>query len=534
MTRILLVVALSLRAFDAAADQIARPRDFPGRQSTGSGVISGRVTAADTGVPLRRAIVAASGGMGSPREVVTDEQGRFTLRDLEPGAWQVTVSRSGYITRKLGQSRPFGKATVITMTNGRTVNVEIPLTRASAIVGRIYDEFGEPVTAARVTVLRPTMVSHRRYLEPVGESDSTDDTGAFRLHSLPAGEYYVTASARVAPIDSAIQMTMSPTYYPGTGDFAAAQKIRVPAGAETVIDFPLLPVRTARVTGFVYTSSGQPADALLSLTSDAGELGSPPGAGGVTRDDGSFLMAEIPPGRYILLAEVRANPTTISEIATASVVINGNDIEGLTLTTAKPGSLRGTIVADKSVTRRLPLQVEIAARPRRQGADPTFATSADNHFEMSTPPGPFTLDVEVPDGWAVKSLTMGGLDATELAIDVGSEQTVPVTVVLTDRMTDVSGTVFGADASGAYVVVFPADSGGWTPRRVRTVQTDARGRFRIVGLPPGQRYLAAAVRDIDEGQEDDPDFLQQLQNRATTFDLAVDGKQTLELRVLQP
>ena len=534
MTRVLLVVVLSLAAFDAAAGQIARPRDFPGRQSTGSGVITGRVTASDTGVPLRQALVSASGAMGIPREVVTDEQGRFTLRDLEPGAWQVTVSRSGYITRKFGQSRPFGRATAIAMTNGQKVNVEIPLTRASAIVGRVYDEFGEPVTAARVSVLRPRMVGHRRYLEPLGEGDSTDDTGAFRLHSLPAGEYYVIASARVAPLDSAMQTTMSPTYYPGTGDFGAAQKVRVPPAAETVIDFPLLPVRTARVSGFVFTSTGQPADALLSLTSDAGELGAPAGAGGVTRDDGSFLMAEIPPGRYTLVAEVRANPTTISEIATTSIVLNGADVEGLTVRTAKPGSLRGTVVADKGVTRRLPQQLEIAARPRRQGADATFTSTTGTTFEMTTPPGPFTLEVDVPNGWAVKSLTMGGLDATELAIDIGSEQAVPVTVVLTDRITDVSGTVVGADASGAYVVVFPADSGGWTPRRVRSVQADARGRFRIVGLPPGERYLAAAVRDIDEGQEDDPEFLQQLQSQAAAFDLAADGKQALELKVLQP
>ena len=534
MTRVLLVVVLGLAAFDAAAGQIARPRDFPGRQIAGTGVITGRVTAADTGVPLRQAVVSAAGAMGIPREVVSDDQGRFAIRDLEPGAWQVTVSRSSYITRKFGQSRPFGRATAITIANGQTVNIEIPLTRASAIVGRIYDEFGEPVTAVRVTALRPTMVRHRRYLEPIGDGDYTDDTGAFRLHSLPAGEYYVTASARVAPLDSGVQTTMSPTYYPGTGDFGAAQKIRVPPAAETVINFPLLPVRSARVSGFVFTSTGQPADALLSLTSDAGELGSLPGTGGVTRDDGSFLMAEVPPGRYTLLAEVRANATTISEIATRSIVINGTDVEGLTVTTTKPGSLRGTIVADKSAMRRLPPQIEIAARPRRQGADPTFATATDNTFEMSTPPGPFTLEIEVPNGWAVKSLTMGGLDATELAIDIGSEQAVPVTVVLTDRMTDVSGTVVGTDASSAYVVVFPADSGGWTPRRVRSVQADSRGRFRIIGLPPGERYLAAAVREIDEGQEDDPDFLQQLQNRAVPFDLAVDGKQTLELKVLQP
>jgi hypothetical protein len=535
MMRVVLTVAVMLTALDATAGQQAPrpPRDLlPGRPVTGSGVITGRVTAVDTGVPLRQAIVSASGVIGAPRETVTDDQGRFALRELEPGSWQVTVSRAGYITRAFGQSRPFGRATAITLTAGQKVNVDIPLTRASAIVGRIVDEYGEPVTAARVTVLRPTMARHQRYLEAVGEGDFTDDTGAFRLHSLPAGDYYVTASTRFAPPDSVVQTTMAPTYYPGTGDFAFAQKVRVGPAAEAVIDFPLLPVHTARVSGVVYTSNGQPAHAFLSLTADAGELGIPLGAGGITREDGTFAMADIAPGRYTLIAEVRSDPATVAEIATTNVVLNGVDVEGLTVTTARLGTLRGTIAVDTGVRRRLPEKIEIAARPRRQGADATFASVSGAAFEMPAPPGPFTLEVAVPDGWAVKSITMGGLDASELAVDIGNEQAVPVTLVLTDRMTDVSGTVGGTDAAGAYVVVFPSDSGNWTPRRVRSVQADARGRFRILGLPPGERYRAVAVKELNDGEEDDPEFLQRIQDQGTSFDLPVDGRQTLDLKVL--
>ena len=107
-------------------------------------------------------------------------------------------------------------------------------------------------------------------------------------------------------------------------------------------------------------------------------------------------------------------------------------------------------------------------------------------------------------------------------------------MLITDRVTDLSGTIGGADGSGAFVVVFPADSTQWTPRRMRSAQADARGRFRIAGLPPGQRYLAVAVKDLDPGQENDPDFLQQVQSQAATFNLAAEEKRTLDLKVLQP
>ena len=73
----------------------------------------------------------------------------------------------------------------IELTGGQRVNIDIPLTRASAIVGRVHDEFGEPVTAARVAVLRPRMVNRRRYLEPVGDGDQTDDSASW------AGAVYV-------------------------------------------------------------------------------------------------------------------------------------------------------------------------------------------------------------------------------------------------------------------------------------------------------------------------------------------------------
>ena len=500
----------------------------------GPATIAGRVTAAESDAPLRQVLVGITNALGVAREVTTDDQGRYELADVPPGGWQMTFSRAGYITRKYGQLRPFGRAAQANLSPGQRLTIDTALTRSSAIIGRIYDEYGEPVTAAHVTALRPRMVRQKRYLEPVGGGDLTDDLGAFRLHSLPPGEYFVTASLRVAPPDSVVQTTLAPTFYPGTPTMAAAQKVRLAPGADAIIDFPLLPARTARVSGTILTSSGNPADAFLNLASESTEFGATGGGGGVTRDDGSFVIADIPPGTYTLVAELRSGASPATEVGAVSVTIDGIDVSGITVTTTKPGVLRGTIVVDAGVKQKVPSVVEIASKPRRAGAQGTFVTAMNGSFEMPAPPGPFTLSVDPPVGWAVKSTMIGGFDASDLAIDIGNEQDVPVTIVVTDRLTDLSGTVTGANGTRAYVVVFPADSANWTSRYIRSTLTDARGRFRILGLPPAQRYVAVAVPDLDEGEEEDPDFLQQMQKDGQTFDLAADELRTLDLKVLQP
>ena len=130
----------------------------------------------------------------------------------------------------------------------------------------------------------------------MGAADQTDDTGAYRIFGLPPGDYYVAASLRMAPADSVVQTTYSPTYYPGTGELAEAQRIRVDLGTESTAIFPLLPVRSVTVTGTVLTSSGGPANAFLNLESESAEFGTPLGIGGVTQPDGTFTIPDVPPG----------------------------------------------------------------------------------------------------------------------------------------------------------------------------------------------------------------------------------------------
>ena len=103
MIRSALAIAVLLAAVASAAAQqpVRSPRTAPStRPAAGNAAIVGRVTTADTGVPLRQAVVSVMSPIGFPREALTDDRGQFELRDLDAGSWELTVSRNGYITRK--------------------------------------------------------------------------------------------------------------------------------------------------------------------------------------------------------------------------------------------------------------------------------------------------------------------------------------------------------------------------------------------------------------------------------------------------
>src|SRR5688572_4844777 len=170
----------------------------------GTGVIRGRVTAQDTGAPVRRAQVrGTSAGAGGGRLATTDADGRFELRDLPAGQWQLTASKPGFVTQRLGQRRPFETVAAIDLQAGQQLaSANFPLARGSAITGRLFDDFGDPVANARVQVLRSQMIEGRRRLIQTGTGDETDDTGAFRLYGLAPGEYYVAATLRAGPQDA--------------------------------------------------------------------------------------------------------------------------------------------------------------------------------------------------------------------------------------------------------------------------------------------------------------------------------------------
>ena len=547
----LVVLVFMGQPFDAAQGRRgAPPRDFQNQpQPTGTAVIRGRIVAADTSTPIRRAQVRATtaGGGRGARLVTTDSEGRFELRDLPAGRWELSAAKAGFVTLRYGQRRPFEAGRPLELATGQKLEgVDIALPRGAAITGRVFDEFGDPVAGARVQVLRYQLVQGERQLMPTANTAISDDTGAFRVYGLMPGDYYVSALLRALddPNDDA---TYAPTYFPGTGAVADAQRITIGLGQEQGnINFGLLPVRAIRITGTATDSSGAPlAGGVVALLPSDGVVRVPGLGGGGNRvgADGRFTIANVPPGNYPLMATARPARGEDVEIASMPLFAGGEDLSGIALIASRGTTLSGRVVTPAGGGATLPESVQVAVqqvRPGRGLPSRPARLAADGTFALSNLFGQGLVRVGgLPQDWTLQSVVVGGVDVTDTAIEFRADEEIRgAQITVTNRVTDVSGTVSGRDGTPVRdytVVIFPEDETKWTApsRFVRSARPDQQGLFRIRALPPNGRYLAVAVDYLEEGEANDPEFLAAAKNSGTRVALADGEAKAVELKLLQ-
>src|SRR5215213_2279354 len=190
-----LVVAL---ASSASAEQV--PRDTPAQAretiKLPSGRITGRVVAADTGRPVKRArVFVTATELPGGRGMLTDDAGVFDLTELPAGRYTLTVSKSGFVSLSYGQRRPLQAGTPLQLADGEQLKgIQFQLPRGSVIGGHVFDEDGDVMPGVMVRVMRYQYQQGERRLTPAG-GGQTDDKGQYRVWGLLPGEYYVNAIA---------------------------------------------------------------------------------------------------------------------------------------------------------------------------------------------------------------------------------------------------------------------------------------------------------------------------------------------------
>jgi len=565
MARTLTILAAAAAlAADLAVAQQPRPnpplrprRDRPAESTAvGTARLAGRVVAADTGRPLKRARVSVQLSEGRlTKAAVTDENGRFSVSSLPAGKYSVSATKTGYVTMAAGQRRALRSGIPVELGDGQAItNIDLRLPRGGVITGRINDEDGEPLARATVRVMRFQYLRGERRLVPAG-SDQTDDRGEYRVFGLPPGEYVVTAvvgtferfmrttSGDALPPESDEPLNYAPTYYPGVTAATEAGRVVVVAGQEQAgIDFALLLVPTARVRGMVTApGSGAGEGVIVMLMPDeaGGALRAPPYRAR-PGPDLAFTIEAVPPGRYVAVASTRGVRDIEPLFARQNITVSGTDIEGLVLTLTPGATITGTVRFEGSGA---PVEssrnVNVGLMTFDQSITGTGNTSvnSDGTLHMrNIPPGRHALRVGTPKGWTVKAATLDGRDVADEIFDVKGGQTITgLEIVLSDRAAQVAGIVKAdGDATGTTVILFPADSARWVPqsRSILTAQVDREGRYTIEGLPPGD-YLISAIEDAEPGEWFDPAFLQAISGGAARIALNEGSRETKDLKLLQ-
>ena len=522
---------------------VQRPSERdPGPQPVaGKGIIRGVVTALDTGKPIRGVaiqIFSADGVPAETRSVFTDAQGRYEFTGLKSGSYMLDARKTGYLNS--GNGTGIGQATRPVDLSELTPldKIDIALTRASVIVARITDQFGDPVRGSSVRPMVSRFVDGRRQLSSalgVGSS-VTDDRGETRIYGLPPGDYYLVA----APDFTVMWRGDVETLFPGTLDLANAQTVRAVAGQEAFASFPIVRARLSSLSGRIVSADGTPPVSPY-VSFEQLQLS----GGGSSRRmnvaaDGSFHEENLPPGDWMIVANE-------PEYGSLRVRLLGEDVQGVTVTTRKAGTVRGRVTFEGAAPPTTPLELGAAFDgPRTLVSGAGFIRSGSRCCSIPvTPEAQWAFEAQVggigvirpraAGGWILKAVLLDGKDVTDTLLDFGTYTGKPLEVVLTQRKGEVNGSVQndrGQPASAYRVVLFPEDERQWTPfsRSIATGRPDQQGRFTIRNLPPA-RYLAVAVESLETGEERNPETLSRLRGAATTIELPEGESRSVTLRL---
>ena len=366
------------------------------------------------------------------------------------------------------------------------------------------------------------------------------------------------------PSGSSPNSGYAPTYFPGTANGADAQRLTVAAGQEAQsTDFALLPVRLAKITGMVIGSDGKPVEgSMINAVPRGGETGLMSLGGAARTDkDGNFTINSVAPGDYTLQTRAMQIMTTgggdrmtfsmrvggpdggDAEVGSLPVSVSGEDLAGVVILTSKGATVSGrlsfeggTKPTDLAGFRITSSGIDSDATGMLGMGGASGTVKGDGTFELRGLTGTRLIRaMGLPSKWMLKSVLVNGADMTDSGVEFKPGETVTgLEVVLTSKVTEVSGTVKGSNGQPVRdytLVVFSDQPERWAvpfSRHVASARPNLEGRFELKSLPAGG-YYAIAAEYIAQGEWGDPEVLERLKAKATKFSLDEGESKTLEL-----
>jgi protocatechuate 3,4-dioxygenase beta subunit len=498
----------------AAQSQTGTPPRDTASPKVAMGAISGRITEQGSGRPLPRALVTlAASGSSRRLEALADAQGHYEFTSIEPGEYMLSALpgelRMTHLGQVFGQVGPMFSAgpprSRVKLKAGENLTgLDIALTRALAIEGRILDQWDEPMAGVAVTVVKADGTT---YPAMPGYSD---DRGEFRAFGLAPGRYRVCASPRnLFEARSSDTVRFVRTCHLASTTESNAADVILDTEDAAGIDIRVQRSGTYSVSGSVLDAGGALADnAGISAIRDDHSV-----SANSTSRRGRFVLTGLTPGRYLLSAYVGgpANPSDTRpparehEVGYASIDIDSADVAEITVSMSKGQRIAGRVVFEGGAPAPNKLRMVVQTREPQSpwwmigGRPPFSAVEEDFSFELT---GVYRLPLIVgihglPDGWVLKSVRYDGRDITDVATDFGmASRERRLEILATRRVATPSVRVtddLGHGATSYQVVLVPADPARWRGAHWSvTGEPSGDGVQKLGPTLPGD-YLVAAI-----------------------------------------
>jgi hypothetical protein len=453
-------------------------------------VIRGTVVEKRTNYSLSRATITLQpipAGGQEIRSTRSNEAGNFEFSNLPAGTYLLKATRRGFMPMEYGQRR-WNSAGVAFALGGDTVmSVHLPLSRYGAITGVVRDqnEVGIPDQdiGAYTIAQPPKFVARAR----------SDELGVYRVGGLEPGSYLIRTMGNNDDDRSYI-----PTFSRQTLRVEEARPLVVYADEETT-DGDVRPIagRLYELSGSLSVPTPQNFTMSVTLASDMGRTVS---------NGQTFRFAALPPGRYEIYAEAVEMPPGNRTFGGYSELTIDRDQSrfALLMTEVRETqfSLEGTGASTTTTA--------YARRRDLAGTGPIQQFMLGSLSRVLLFPGHWEIMATPPDGYYVSQFS--GTRNNNTRPEGWNDTLITgylkrISVTLSHGPGSIHGVVQSAGKPATAAPVFVETWDPVTRQRLlgpRETRTDASGRYRFDGLPPGDYrvlstfdYASPPVQEFD-------------------------------------
>ncbi len=563
--------SLSLLRVLLSASLVAQVAGNAVGRPAGRAVIEGIVTREPGSEPVKKALIeliAENQAEGGDYTAASGPDGGFHIEGIVPGRYHLFAERTGLLEVDKHHARSDGR--VLTLAAGQEMkDLRIRLQSAAVVRGRVTDEDGDPLPNAQVAVLRQTFASGHSRWEQAG-AERTNDLGEYRVAGLAAGNYYVSVSpppdfksliegagvgadARSnAALDKPAATSYQTTYYPGTTDRSQAAPVELHAGDEFPVNFSLLPSPSLSIRGSVVNLPPRSSAVIMLQSRDFSLVLN----GAEMHPDGSFVIRDVAPGAYTILATVENAPVPM--MARQALQVVSNSVEDLRLSPQPGGWIHGRLrLEGRSGGRFDPSQIFLTLRSA-DGDDDALSeftmgngfshlarVAADGTFEWkSVPPGTYYVQLAGEGSapysstggnadWYLKSVAAGGRDVGDAGISVNGGAA-SLDLVASANGGVVDGVVVdskGEPVANAVVVAIPEMRLRARAERYRKSVSDQSGRFTLHGVVPGE-YAVLAWESVEGEAYYNPEFLKNYEGQGSALHANEGERKSVQVNVI--